>query len=165
MTGSMLVAPDGALLRADHYARVRRIAPDGSVTTLAGGSSRGYADGPGSDAQFDGASLSMIEDLNTHLLARTVSRHRESQTFAVGRDSGKFAFDEGVIGVNVNRIEKERIVKRHLSEVAYDKGYHVIQLSEFRLNFDIAFAGCSLDLLQPGQERSNADILVFVAPP
>jgi hypothetical protein len=34
---------------------VRRVAPDGTVTTLAGGSQKGQVDGCGTDARFDGA--------------------------------------------------------------------------------------------------------------
>jgi hypothetical protein len=54
-SGSMLVAPDGALLMTDDYLRVRRVAPDGTVTTLAGGSQKGQVDGCGTEARFDGA--------------------------------------------------------------------------------------------------------------
>lgn len=36
-SGCMIVAPDGALLLSDNGSRVRRVAPDGNVTTLAGG--------------------------------------------------------------------------------------------------------------------------------
>jgi sugar lactone lactonase YvrE len=48
------VAPDGSIYVADAGGaqRVRRIAPDGTVTTLAGGE-LGYRDGPASMARFD----------------------------------------------------------------------------------------------------------------
>jgi len=54
--GSMLAAPDGALLLTDDFARVRRVASDGTVITIAGGRERGHADGQGNTAHFDGAS-------------------------------------------------------------------------------------------------------------
>ena len=38
--GCMIVAPDDALLLSDDYSRVRRVAPDGTVTTLAGGTNQ-----------------------------------------------------------------------------------------------------------------------------
>jgi streptogramin lyase len=38
--GCMIVAPDGALLLSDNYSRVRRVASDGTVTTLAGGTNQ-----------------------------------------------------------------------------------------------------------------------------
>jgi sugar lactone lactonase YvrE len=48
------VAPDGSIYVADagRAQRVRRIAPDGTVTTMAGGAP-GYRDGPTSTARFD----------------------------------------------------------------------------------------------------------------
>jgi sugar lactone lactonase YvrE len=48
------VAPDGSIYVADagRAQRVRRIAPGGTVTTIAGGE-RGYRDGPASIARFD----------------------------------------------------------------------------------------------------------------
>jgi hypothetical protein len=52
--GSMLIAPDGALLITDDSARVRRVAPDGTVSTLAGGREQGHVEGRGPDARFDG---------------------------------------------------------------------------------------------------------------
>jgi len=54
--GSMLVAPDSTLFLTDDFRRVRRIALDGTVTTLAGGVTKGHADGARFDARFDGAS-------------------------------------------------------------------------------------------------------------
>lgn len=74
--GSMLVAPDGALLLTDHFVRVRRIAPDGSVTTLAGGLKKGHADGPGRDARFEGASGLALDDQGNLLVAEQSGRIR-----------------------------------------------------------------------------------------
>ncbi|HEY1092443.1 MAG TPA: SMP-30/gluconolactonase/LRE family protein [Burkholderiaceae bacterium] len=51
---AVAVAADGAILVADAFNdRIRRIAPDGEVTTLAGGARPGYVDGPGEQARFD----------------------------------------------------------------------------------------------------------------
>ena len=47
--------PKGALYLTDNGCRVRRIAKDGTVTTVAGGAERGYKDGPAKEARFDGA--------------------------------------------------------------------------------------------------------------
>jgi len=53
--GSMIAGPDGALLLTDDYARVRRVGSNGVVTTVAGGATRGFANGPGVEARFNGA--------------------------------------------------------------------------------------------------------------
>ncbi len=54
--------PKGGLYLTDNRCRVRRIAKDGTVTTVAGGSERGYKDGPAKEARFDGASGLCVDD-------------------------------------------------------------------------------------------------------
>jgi sugar lactone lactonase YvrE len=50
----LALGPDGAIYVADGVGshRIRRVSPDGVVTTVAGGE-RGFADGPGAYARFD----------------------------------------------------------------------------------------------------------------
>ncbi len=74
--GSMLVAADGALLLTDSYSSVRRVASDGTVTTLAGGSETGYRDGPGAEARFDGASGLALDALGNLLVVESAGRLR-----------------------------------------------------------------------------------------
>jgi sugar lactone lactonase YvrE len=51
----LALAPDGTLYVADTGNNaIRRITPDGMVSTLAGGLSAGYRDGPAPDARFNG---------------------------------------------------------------------------------------------------------------
>jgi sugar lactone lactonase YvrE len=52
--GALAVGADGALYVADEYAQtIRRVAMDGTVTTVAGdGYSKGHLDGPGTDARL-----------------------------------------------------------------------------------------------------------------
>ncbi len=79
----------GAVYVADD-ARVRRITPDGLVTTLAGGDP-GYADGPADAAQFDTLSGLALDRLGNLYLAdagnrrlRKVSRDGQVTTLPVG---------------------------------------------------------------------------------
>ena len=44
---------DGAIYFTEGGTRIRRVTPKGEVTTLAGGMDRGFADGQGSEAQFN----------------------------------------------------------------------------------------------------------------
>jgi len=73
---SMLIAPDGALLLTEDGARIRRVAPDGQTTTLAGGEERGFADGPGATARFDGAAGLALEASGHILIAENSGRIR-----------------------------------------------------------------------------------------
>ena len=54
ITRGLALAPDGSVVISDVVTHaISRIAPDGTVTTLAGGSREGYRDGPGQDAWFN----------------------------------------------------------------------------------------------------------------
>ncbi len=53
-SGLALAGPDGAVVVADFgNHKIRRVAPDGTVTTLAGAGARGFRDGPAAEALFD----------------------------------------------------------------------------------------------------------------
>ncbi len=66
-SGSFLLAPDGALLVSDDGLRVRRVAPDGQVSTLAGGAESRHVDGPRATARFV-AARGLAFDAKGHLL-------------------------------------------------------------------------------------------------
>ncbi len=74
--GSLLVTAEGALLLTDDDRRVRRIAPDGTVTTLAGGDHAGYQDGPGQSARFEGASGLALDMQGNVLVVERAGRIR-----------------------------------------------------------------------------------------
>lgn len=76
-SGSMLATAEGVLLLTDDDRRVRRIASDGTVTTLAGGKERGYRDGPGRNALFDGASGLALDARGHVLVVERAGRIRE----------------------------------------------------------------------------------------
>lgn len=52
--GTMVFGPDGLLYLSDNGSCIRKVTPTGRVSTLAGGTSRGYADGLAAQARFDG---------------------------------------------------------------------------------------------------------------
>jgi len=72
--GPMGLAIDaaGRVIVADAYNdRIRAIAPDGQVTTLAGGASPGDVDGPGAQARFDTPCAVLVEPEGRILVADT----------------------------------------------------------------------------------------------
>ncbi len=72
--GPVGVAADkaGNVYVADTYNdRIRRIAPDGSVSTLAGGALPGFADGPGALARFDTPTGLALDDKGNLFIADT----------------------------------------------------------------------------------------------
>lgn len=86
----------GAVFVADRENdAVRRIAPDGTVTTVAGGSSGGLLDGPGAEARFDSPSDVVVDGGGTIYVADT-NNHRIRQispdgvvTTVAGSDHGE----------------------------------------------------------------------------
>ena len=72
--GPMGVAVDaaGRVIVADAYNdRIRAIAPDGTVTTLAGGPAPGDADGPGAQARFDTPCAVLVDTRGRIVVADT----------------------------------------------------------------------------------------------
>jgi DNA-binding beta-propeller fold protein YncE len=91
------VAPDGAVYVADTYNdRIRRIAPDGAVSTIAGGERAGNTDGPAAQARFDspaGLALAANGDLyiadTGNNAVRKLSKDGVVSTVAVAEDKDR----------------------------------------------------------------------------
>ena len=73
--GAMLLAADGSLYLTDDGRCLRKITLDGTVSTLAGGTERGFADGSGTQARFDGA-CGLAADGNGNIYIADGSNHR-----------------------------------------------------------------------------------------
>lgn len=68
----LAIDPAGRVIVADAYNdRVRAIAPDGQVTTLAGGAQPGDADGQGANARFDTPCAVLVEPTGRIVVADT----------------------------------------------------------------------------------------------
>jgi len=81
--GSMITRPDGALLLTDDGARARRVDANGTVTTLAGGATKGFADGPGTEARFNGATGLALDAQGNVLVVESSGRIRRINPFGV----------------------------------------------------------------------------------
>src|SRR5262249_37364609 len=88
-----------ALYLTDHGQRIRKVAPDGTVTTVAGGTERKYVDGPAKEARFayargiafDGRGNLYVADAGAHRI-RKVARDGTVTTVA---GTGKPGFVDG----------------------------------------------------------------------
>lgn len=83
--------PDGSVYVADTYNdRVRRVAPDGTVTTIAGGGGTGYRDGTAAEAIFDTPSGIAVTDSGDIVVADTgnnlVRRISDGSVFTIATE-------------------------------------------------------------------------------
>jgi hypothetical protein len=77
---------------SDNY-RVRKITPDGGVSTLAGSGTVGFVDGAGAQAQFGGGSLNLAFDsVSGNLFAMDSGNHRLRKITPAGVVSSAYEF-------------------------------------------------------------------------
>jgi sugar lactone lactonase YvrE len=124
---------EGSIIVADgSNNRVRKITPDGTVSTLAGSGRQGFADGAGADAQFnlpygvavDGEGSIIVTDYNNHRVRKitpdgTVSTLAGSRSKGVADGAGaaaqvNYSFGVAVDGegsIIVTDIHNKRVLK------------------------------------------------------
>ena len=101
---------DGSVVVADHNNRaIRRISPDGTVTTIAGGNGRGVRDGPADTAQFAGpADVAIAPDGSIYVADSYGHRIRKIApdgivtTVAGGGPIFGYPYEEGAHGAFTN---------------------------------------------------------------
>jgi sugar lactone lactonase YvrE len=74
--------------------RIRKIAPDGGITTVAGSETAGYADGPASDARFSKDILGVITDAAGNLFVMDAGNRRVRKVSVDGIVSTLFEFTD-----------------------------------------------------------------------
>lgn len=102
------VAADGSIYFSDagDYNRIQKIAPDGNVTTVAGGAGEGFGDGAGSNALFNSPSAIAIAPDGNLIIADTgnnrIRRLTPDGQVSTVADDGTAGQFNGPIGVAVN---------------------------------------------------------------
>jgi streptogramin lyase len=84
--GSLAAGPDGRLYLTDDGRYVRRITRDGVVSTLAGGATVGFEEGPGGKARFNQA-MGLVVDGAGNVLVADSGNHRIRQITTSGQVS------------------------------------------------------------------------------
>ncbi len=99
--GAMFVANDGSLYLTDDGRYLRKITSDGTVSTLAGGSERGFSDGVGEQARFNGA-CGLTGDGDGNIYVADSENHRIRKITAQGitttyAGTGRAGSDDGAV--------------------------------------------------------------------
>lgn len=89
---------------------------------------------------LDLAVLFLKDELSNFFLTRTGTDSVEVKLSKVVEESGKYAFDEGAIGLSVINIEEDRIFKTQLPEYTYQNGQQAALEPELKINLSLLFA-------------------------
>jgi hypothetical protein len=118
LVGIAVDGQGGIIVTDSDNHNVRKIAPNGTVSTVAGSGIEGYVDGPGASAQFsfpqgvavDGEGNIFIVDWGNHLVRKIAPSGTVSTVAGTGRNgyadgagaSAQFSFPYGAYGVAVD---------------------------------------------------------------
>lgn len=144
--------PDGALWFCEHNGhRIRRVAPDGTISTVAGTGERGYSGdgGPATAAtldlphelRFDAAGNVFIADTGNNAIRRIDARTRVITTIAGGKQLKGYAGDGGP--ANAAKLSGPHSIQFDRDGLLFvcDVGNHVIRTIDVRTGIIQTFAG------------------------
>lgn len=157
--------PDGAIWFCEHNGhRIRRVAPDGTISTVAGTGTRGYSGdgGPATAAaldlphelRFDAAGNIFIADTGNNAVRRIDAKTGVITTFAGGKDKRGYAGDGGPAAAaelnGPHSIQFDRAGTLYICDV----GNHVIRTVDPKTGLITTFAGTG----KPGPTADGAPI-------
>ena len=125
---------DGSLYVADSgNHRIRRVAPDGRTTTVAGTGQRGHRDGAAANAQFSepsGVAVAAdgsvyVADFGSHVLRRIAP---DGQVSTVAGSAGQGGFVDGALGVNRLRSPVDLALDAGGNLVVLDRSNHAVRV-------------------------------------
>ena len=125
---------DGSLYVADSGShRIRRVAPDGRTTTVAGTGQRGHRDGAAANAQFSepsGVAVAAdgsvyVADFGSHVLRRIAP---DGQVSTVAGSAGQGGFVDGALGVNRLRSPVDLALDAGGNLVVLDRSNHAVRV-------------------------------------
>lgn len=144
--------PDGAIWFCEHNGhRIRRVAPDGTISTIAGGPERGYTGdgGPAKDAtldlphelRFDAAGNIFIADTGNNAVRRIDAKTGIITTVAGGKQQRGYTGDGGPAAAATLRGPHSIQFDGKGTLYICDVGNHVIRTVDPKTGIIVTFAG------------------------
>ena len=130
----LALGADGSLVVADSgNHRIRRVAPDGRTSTLAGSGQRGHRDGAAASAQFSepsGVAVAAdgsvyVADFGNHVLRRIAP---DGQVTTVAGSAGQGGFVDGALGVNRLRSPMDLAFDPSGNLLVLDRSNHAVRV-------------------------------------